>query len=136
MTDLQWKATLAGLCFGIWPLLMNRSGLSGNVSSLVFVIGAGMILLPFAAGNLRNGVHPVWIPMILACLFSAVGLLSFNGMLAKATQQEVSSLFIMMIVVQTTVPAIYHVAVNGGLSLQKALGFAAAFLAAILLTRS
>jgi len=48
----------------------------------------------------------------------------------------VSTLFVLMIVVQTAVPAVYQVIMNGGLSLTKGLGFALAAIAAVLLVKS
>ncbi len=54
MGELQFKAIVAGVFFGIWPLLMNKSGLSGNVSSAVFGLGVLMIVAPFAFYELRN----------------------------------------------------------------------------------
>jgi hypothetical protein len=136
MDGLQIKALLAGLFFGLWPLLMNKSGLNGNVSAMAF---AGLVLLfvsPFALSNIGDLSNTKWLMVVGAGLFGALGVMSFNGMLAKATPQAVSTLFVLMIVVQTAVPAVYQVIMNGGLSLTKGLGFALAAIAAVLLVKS
>ncbi len=135
MDALQIKALLAGLAFGIWPLLMNRSGLSGNLSSAVFTAIALTCVTPFAVSNLSSLASTNWVMAISAGVIGALGLLSFNGMLAKATPQNVSMLFVLMIVVQTALPAVYNIVMNGGMSVSKGLGFVLAIAAAILLTR-
>lgn len=135
MDSLQVKALLAGLFFGLWPLLMNKSGLSGNVSAMAF---SGLVLVfvtPFAIGDIGHMMNIRWMMVVGAGLFGAVGVMCFNGMLAKATPQSVSTLFVLMIVVQTAVPAIYQAIINGGVSLTKGVGFALAAIAAVLLCK-
>jgi len=58
-----------------------------------------------------------------------------NGMLAKAAEKDVGLLFIVMILVQTCIPAIHSACMNGGMSPSKIIGFAFALIAAILLTK-
>ncbi|HWY75912.1 MAG TPA: hypothetical protein VN281_09865 [Verrucomicrobiae bacterium] len=136
MNELQIKAILAGLAFGIWPLVMNRSGLVGNVSSMAFGLIATLGVLPFALRSM-GGSFPTanWTAVVIAGLIGACGLLFFNGMLAKATPQNVGLMFVTMIVVQTAIPALYQVVMNGELSLRKAAGFALAFASAYLLVK-
>lgn len=135
MNELQIKAILAGVCFGVWPLLMNRSGLSGNVSSAVFALGALIVVSPFALCELNSiSANVIWTMAVGACVFGGIGLLLFNGMLSKATPEKVSSLFLLMIMVQIATPALYQIVQDGGLTTSKGVGFAAAILAAFLLT--
>ena len=134
--NLQTLAALAGIFFGIWPLFMNRSGLSGNVSSAIFSLGTLVVLIPVALGS--NGLalpKANWAMVALACGTAALGLLSFNGMLAGATAKEGGTLFVIMILVQTATPALYSVMMNGGITPSKLAGFALAIVAGILLTR-
>ena len=135
--SLQMKAALAGIFFGIWPLFMNRSGLSGNVSSAIFSLGTLVILLPVAIAS-NNGMSlpsANWLMVGTACILAAFGLLSFNGMLAGASPKEVGTLFVIMIVVQTATPAMYSIVLNGGMNWSKMCGFVAAIIAAVLLTK-
>ncbi len=134
MTDLHYKAILAGLFFGIWPILMNRSGLPGNVSSAAFSLGVAVIVLPFALRQAYTvSFSPVWLMVIGACVTGALGILFFNGMLSKTTPETVGTLFVLMIVVQVSVPAVNQIIMNGELTLKTGAGFAAAIIAAFLL---
>ena len=133
MTELQLKAALAGLFFGIWPLLMHRSGLSGNVSSAAFGLGAFLVVLPFALPKIGQIGEADKTMIILSCLLGGFGLLSFNGMLSKATKEQVGPLIVLMTVVQIAVPALYQVVIAGKITIAQGAGFAAAILAAILL---
>jgi uncharacterized membrane protein len=135
MNKLQLGAILSGVAFGIWPLLMNRSGLSGNTSSLIFSFIVLICITPFAAGGISAITNANWLMAILAGIVGAIGVMAFNGMLSKATPQNVGTLFVLMIVVQTVTPAVYSVVMNGGISLSKAIGFVLAAIAAILLAR-
>jgi hypothetical protein len=54
MNDLQIRAVLAGFFFGIWPLLLNRSRLSSDISSAVFTFFALITVLPLA---LNESIH-------------------------------------------------------------------------------
>lgn len=128
-------AALAGLFFGIWPFFMNRSGLSGNVSSAVFSFGTLVVLVPVAIWS--NGLDVPkanWTMIALACGTAALGLLAFNGMLTKASVKDVGALFVVMIIVQIATPAL-HSLLNGGVTVSKIAGLAFALVAAVLLTR-
>lgn len=139
MDNLIVKAVVAGLFFGAWPLLMNRGGLSGNISSLIFAAVVLVCVIPFAMRPIVSGTVDLaqarWTMVILAGVTSAAGMMVFNGMLAKATPQSVGTLFVLMILVQTTVPVVYDAVMNGGISLMKAAGFVLAAAAAFLLAR-
>lgn len=136
VNDLQIRAMLAGVAWGIWPLVMNKSGLNGNVSSAAFSVVVLLSVLPFALGSMGGALATAnWTAVIIAGLCGAGGMLMFNGMLAKATPQNVGVLFVTMMVVQMAIPALYQVVKDGNLSVSKAIGFAAAFVAAVLLTR-
>ena len=133
MDSLQARALIAGVFFGIWPLLMRRSGLSGNFASMIFTVGILICVTPFAIGNVGNLARVNWIMAIGASATSAIGLLLFNGMLAKSTAENVSSLFVLMILTQTSIPAIYNIIVSGKLTAIKGFGFLFAIIAGILL---
>ena len=136
MNDLQLKAVLAGVFFGIWPLFMNRSGLNGNVSSACFSAGALFGVLPFALHSNGFAIPTAnWTMVALACFFGALGLLSFNRILAGASLQNVGTLFVLMIVVQVAVAASYQAFMSGHLSLDKVGGYVATAVAAYLLLR-
>ncbi|KKS38964.1 MAG: hypothetical protein UV01_C0001G0040 [Parcubacteria group bacterium GW2011_GWA2_42_14] len=136
MNDLRVMAALAGIFFGLWPLFMNRSGLTGNVSSAAFCVAAFIGVLPFA---IKSGVASLatanWLMVAFAGLFGALGLLSFNGMLAGSSIQNVGNMFVLMTVVQIVVASVYQAMMNGHVSIDKIGGYVAAAMAAYLLLR-
>lgn len=134
--DIQSKAILAGIFFGIWPLLMNRSGLNGNISSACFSAIVLIGVLPFAIHS-SGMVIPTanWNMVILAGAVGALGLLSFNGVLANASLQNVGTLFVIMTLVQIVVAALYQTWMNGGISLERFMGFLLAGVASYMLLR-
>jgi len=134
MDTLQVKAIIAGVCFGIWPILMNRGGLNGNVGSLVFAGIAMIFVLPFALSSLASVSNVKWLTVIIAGTIGGIGLLFFNGMLSKATAKTVSPLFVTMIVVQVAVPVIYHLIMGNSITLTKGAGFILAIIAGVLLS--
>jgi hypothetical protein len=138
MSDLYMKAVLAGLFFGIWPLLMNKSRLGGNISSVAFCVGVFIVVSPFAIRSFNQSAlsNIDWKMVVAAVICGGIGLLSFNGMLAKAILKNVSSLFVVALVVQIAVPALYQVYLTRGISPTKGLGFAAAAISAFLLLRN
>lgn len=133
MSAIYVRAILAGLLFGIWPLLMNKSGLTGNMSSLVFTAFAILTVAPFAMnegfGSLRTAA-PIF--FISAGIVAGIALLLFNGMLSQATPKQVSSLFLISLMAQIVSPAIYHMYQNG-IEPKKLAGITLAVLASILL---
>jgi len=133
--ELQIKAVLTGILFGLWPLLMNKSGLSGNAAS--FTLAAGMLIcfLPFSVGSIGALFSGnVKVLFVLGAIISgSAGILLLNGILAKTNPQAVSALLVLIFVTQIVVPSIYHIFVTGGLTLVKGTGFALAVIAAILL---
>lgn len=136
MNELQIRSIVAGVMFGMWPLFMNLSGLKGSVSAACYGTMALVCILPIAYYENGWQIPPAnWRFVLIAGLVGAVGLLCFNGMLAQASRNEVGKLFVLMIVVQTTVPAIYHTISNGQLRIDTLIGYLAAALAAFLLTR-
>ena len=110
------------------------------MASAAVVTGSLIIVLPFAFWKLDSISDSTswttdisWKLVVIASIISGLALLLFNELLSKATPKNVGSLYVLMIVVQMVTPAIYQVVNDGGLSLSKAIGFAAAIIAAILL---
>lgn len=135
MDNLQIKAMLAGLFFGIWPLLMNKSGLNGGMSSMAFSGLVFALVAPFALKNVGDLTQIRWMLVILAGIAGAIGVMNFNGMLAKATPNNVGSLFITMIAIQIALPAIVQIIADRKIAVYKGLGIACAILAAIFLNK-
>jgi hypothetical protein len=127
---------IAGVAFGLWPLIMQKSGLNGNVQSFFFGGIALVLISAFAIGDLKVAMSQInWTPTIIAGIVGGIGMLCFNEGLAKTPVEMLGQMFVLMIVVQTLVPAVFHVWANGGLDLSKGVGFVFAIVAAVLLTR-
>jgi len=135
LESLEIKSVAAGILFGIWPLLMNRSGLSGNLGTFVFAAAVLLCVFPFAVSSLQSIGTANWIWAVAAGILGAIGLIAFNTVLSKTTPQTVGTFFVLMIVVQTVVPAIYQAIMNGGLPFSKIVGFVFAAVAAVLLLK-
>ncbi len=159
MKGLYSMAIAAGILFGLWPLFMHRSGLSGNSSTVVFAAVVLAVAFPFATWGDRFPANAVWVLGALAAFLGAVGLLViwkgrlpvnaiwvlgvfvgflggvgllfFNGGLAKASKETVASFFVITTVVQVTIPALSQI---GHADPRKIMGFLAAGLAAALLS--
>ncbi|HLD06037.1 MAG TPA: hypothetical protein VJC16_00700 [Candidatus Nanoarchaeia archaeon] len=99
------NAVLAGIFFGLWPLIMNRSGLNLITSSAVFYSVGLLVVMPFAlrGASFAGGNGTV---AAAAGLAGVLGLLAFNAMLAKTAPQQAAMMFMVMIVVQIAVPAL------------------------------
>lgn len=137
MNNLYVLSVFAGVFFGLWPLLLNRSGLNGNVASVIFS-GIGFICIAafaFTIGKMSIPAHTNWWLAIAAGAASAIGVLIFNNVLAKSSPLNVATLFVLMLVVQIAVAAIYQVIVSGNLSIIKSLGFIFAGVTAWLLLK-
>lgn len=130
---MELKAILAGFFFGVWPLFMNRSGLNGNVGSFAFTIVVLIFVFPFSITRLGEISQSHWIFVVAAGMAGGIGLLLFNDVIAKATLQNVGLFFVLMIVAQVIIPAVYQVIMTGGASFQKILGFLLAGLSIVLL---
>ena len=48
------SSVLAGIMFGIWPIMMNKSGLNGNMATFVLTVIVLLVVTPFA---LKSGVR-------------------------------------------------------------------------------
>ncbi len=69
-TTLQF--VLAGLCFGTFPLLMNKSGLSGSLSSFSIIVIGIICVFPFAFSELKNIANINWKMALGAGIFDLI----------------------------------------------------------------
>ena len=135
MNGIYVKCVVAGILFGIWPLLMNRSKISGNIAAAVFSFVGLMCILPFAINGINKTLLGAnWALAITAGIMGGFGLLLYNMMIAAATSERVGTLMIINLLLQIVTPAIYTVVVSRSLPLTKGIGFIAAVAAALLLT--
>jgi len=135
MNELVLRSVIAGIMFGLWPLMMQRSGLQGNVSSIIFAGAAFLTVLPFAA---RTGIAPAMqntnVALGLAAgIIGGVGLLFLNGMLARVSVNKVGAMFAIMILVQLTIPVVYQFVITGNYPAKQIIGALLAVISVLLL---
>lgn len=138
MREVLLQAVISGIMFGLWPILMQRSGIQNVfVSTAVMEVFVLTTLLPLGIMNFRMSefMKMDWFFTVSASVAAALGVLTFNDGLAKTTVSTVSTYFVFMMVVQVIVPASYHLFINGGFTSSKLLGFAFAGLAAYFLSK-
>lgn len=135
MNSLEFKSIVAGILFGIWPLLMNRSGLAGNLATFVFASVVLLTVTPFAVSNLSEIGNSYWLWAVASGVIAAFGLLLFNNVLSDSTPQSVGILVVLMIIVQTVVPAVYQIVMGGEISFAKLAGIVLAVVATFLLVK-
>ena len=132
------KLIFAGTLFAFWPLLLNRSKLSGSTSLMAAMVVVTAIVVAFALANhptLDKAASHWWVWVIASGACSALGMIVMCSVTAKVTVAEVGQLMVIVTIAQITTTALYDVAMKGGFSLKTAAGFAAAIVAAILLRR-
>lgn len=134
MYQLVIKALVAGVFFGLWPLFINRSGMSGSASSFVLTCVTLVFVTPVAIYNWDSTTGTNWLMVLGAGITASLGLLAFNSMLSKATPQNVGVFFVVMITMQISVPAVYTSYMMGGLTMTKLFGFLLAIIAGFLIT--
>ena len=99
----------------------------------MFVAVMLVFVFPFTIGNMGNLTHVNWTLVIVAGVLGAIGTLLFNNMLSKATNVNVGSLVVTMVILQIVVSGTYQTFMSG-ITIKHAIGFALAISAAILLT--
>ncbi|MDD5289934.1 MAG: hypothetical protein PHT40_01880 [Patescibacteria group bacterium] len=137
MNALYWEAALAGILFGTYPLFINRSGLNGNVAAGFYCLMCLVVILPLALRSIDNAelAKANWVMAITASIIGAIGTLALNDFLfkTKRSPEKAASLYLIMLMIQISVPAFYKCIITRQVSLAKIIGFLAAILAAFLL---
>ena len=133
MNELLFKAVLAGILFGSWPLFIGKCGLGSSTATLFTTAFTFLFVMPIA---ITNGITVAgsrwWIAIVAGCM-AGLGCLAFNDVMIKSKPTSMALMFVIMLVVQISVPALYHVFVNQQFSIKTIAGFIAAIIACILL---
>lgn len=132
MNERTLLSAVAGVCFGVWPLVMNRARLDPFAAVIVFLVGSLLFASPAALFGQWGSVTSAQLRVAaIACLVSAAGTISFNRMLSITTPAEAPNLLLVMLVVQVAVPA--AMVLRQGASARQLAGVAAAAIAVVLL---
>ena len=127
------KALLAGVFFGLWPLFLNRSGLSGSVSPFLLTCLTLVFVTPMAVYNWDVNAGANWLMLLSAGITASMGLIAFNSMLSKEKPENVGMFVVIMTLMQISIPTLYTSYMVGGLSMTKLFGFLLAILAGVLI---
>lgn len=135
MDKYQIRAVLAGVFFGLYPLLLNRSNLPGNLTGMMFSFFVAVFILPFALGEAPKLATANWLMLISAGAISAIAMMCMTNFLTNNTEEKIGLLIILMIVTQATVTAIFQIIMDKGVSATRLSGFALAIMAVYLLNK-
>jgi len=132
MNERSLLSAAAGICFGLYPLILNRARLDPFVTVIVFLVGTLIVASPVTLfGQWSTVTAPQLRIAAMACALSAAGTICFNRMLATTSVADVANMFLLMLVVQVAVPA--TVLLRAGASTRQLAGLAAAAVAIVLL---
>lgn len=123
---------VSGLLFGAWPLVMNKSGLTGWTSAFMLEVFACLVVLAVSGWKGISFTGAKWWFGVAAGVMGGAGILLFTAALSKASPENISRLFIMNLLAQIVLPAVYG-ALLGGLTLKTTMGLLAAVVATLLL---
>ena len=134
MSEYLVKIIISGVLFGFWPLLIGKSGLNTGTATALFSATSFLIVTSFALMNGFTLSGGKWWWTVIAGSMAAMGVLAFNDVMIKAKPTVIPMMFVIMLVIQVTIPATYHVAANQQFSPKTIIGFVAAIIACILLS--
>ena len=139
LRNVYVEVIIAGIAAGAWPLVMQKSGLIGApiavVYSLVSLIAAVCLLV--ATGGIQINVQSntvQWGIALGAGLLAALSLLFLSDVVGRTSPTNLSTLYVLLLIAQISVPAIFYAVINHGVNLKQGIGFIAAIVAALLLS--
>lgn len=128
---------LIGICFGLWPFIMNKSGLDSRFTPvLTYSVPLLIALIRLYMSNSRLvGINNKAIAIgFISALVCAIGVLKFFDLLNKS-QKDLSISFIIITLIQVSIPVLINIVVSGELTLNKTVGFLCVFLSIYFLNK-
>lgn len=130
------EVVIAGVGAGLWPLVMQKSGLGGSAIALVCGICSFFAALCLFGMNGLQGVALASVkclPAVAGGLMGALALLLLSDVAHKSSPKELATLYVVMLVVQIAMPVLYILLSHGHITFKQGVGLAAAVVAALLL---
>ncbi len=115
---------VAGALFGVWPLIMNKSGFNGYMAAVVF--GSCVAFAGFVAQMVfqSDPTHPIFMRRaVLAGIIGAVGTLCYTAAFSQPGKIDLATLVVLQVVMQVMVPAIYQAISTKSMSINTLIGF-------------
>jgi hypothetical protein len=130
---------IIGICFGLWPFIMNKSNLDLRfapiLASIIALIMTVINLFYFSSGELKTMNAKNLIIGCLASVICSFGVINFYKILSRTSPQELAIIFIVITLIQVSIPVLINIVVSGELTLNKAVGFLCAFLSIYFLNK-
>jgi len=130
-------ALTAGLSFGIWPIIMQRSGLNGYMQAFIFSVTL-MLMTSVPAMTDYGEVKSVkWSLAIIASVIAGFGTMFYTSSIARAfsMKQSLAMVILAQILVQTMVPVIIEAVQTKSIGMQRVIGCMLAITSLVFLTR-
>lgn len=136
LRNVYVEVIIAGIAAGAWPLVMQRSGLIGApvafLCGLVAFIAATVLIV--VSGGVQTQAQPtLWWIALAAGLLSALPFLLLGDVIGRTSSTSLSTLYIILLLVQISIPAVFYAVVHG-VNLKQGIGFIFAIAAAFLLS--
>jgi hypothetical protein len=101
---MDWRPLFCGICFGIYPILANRSKLSSgatlSILSVVMIVSAVSPFLQNGLASIKVATSHQILWMVTSALASVIGVLVMFSYLADTPIEKAGGLVIIMVVVQ------------------------------------
>jgi uncharacterized membrane protein len=130
---------IIGICFGLWPFIMNKSNLDLRfapiLASIIALIMTTINLFYFSPGELKAMNSKNLLLGFLSSVVCSFGVIMFYKILSKTSVQDLAISFIIITLIQVSIPVLINIVVSGELTLNKAVGFLCAFLSIYFLNK-
>lgn len=129
---------LAGLAFGLWPILMRKGNVEGVMQSLLlssFSVFAVVVFHLWSPPQ-TSGIKPIY--AIAGAIVATVGIFLYTIALSKAVESKmtISTVVLLQIIVQAMVPVLCQIILEGvGISKVKIAGLIFSLIAMICLVK-
>ena len=136
MSDPRVLAALAGICFGFWPMLQNRSGVDGSWATAVMAGIAIVAMIPsMATQGLPSTTTGGWTLLSTAGFIQAIGIFAMASLAIKVPGAELPKFLMIAYVIQACVPPAIQLSA-GGMTPWRAAGFVSGAFTIYALTRA
>jgi len=137
MNKTTLLALLAGVCFGAWPIFMQKSGLNGFTQAFVFSFILVVIVTPIAYFGHGDLTQIQWRMAVIAAIIGAFGTIIYTSAISKAltTQTSLATVILIQVVVQTVVPVVWEAIQTKTMPTTKLVGCMLAIATLVCLTK-
>jgi hypothetical protein len=130
---------LAGICFGIYPLLMKRCGLTPITQALILGLVSTFVVFSVFIFDARENTKGIFstlvILAIMAAILNGIGWIFFLRAINLVTKQDVAKTVLSIIIIQLITNEVGGMLLLGSvMTIKKILGFIFGVITIVLLT--